>query len=103
MCQVPLCHLTLPVLTKGTSIRTTSYVYLLLSQISQWQTYAVDRARVNSPTRYSPEAAAEGLYQVGLFTSALSHLYHGYFKISPCLQMSVVCSTHGMLHINSMA
>ena len=42
--------------------------------------YVVDRARVNSPTRYSPEAPAEGLYQVGLFTSALSHLYHGYFK-----------------------
>ena len=39
----------------------------------------VDRARVNSTTRYSPEAPAEGLYQVGLFTSALSHLYHGYF------------------------
>ena len=35
---------------------------------------------MNSPTRYSPEAPAEGLYQVGLFTSALSHLYHGYFK-----------------------
>ena len=41
--------------------------------------YVVDRARVNSTTRYSPEAPAEGLYQVGLFTSALSHLYHGYF------------------------
>ena len=45
--------------------------------------YVVDRARVNSPTQYSPEAPAEGLYQVGLFTSALSHLYHGYFKYSP--------------------
>ena len=41
--------------------------------------YVVDRARVNSTTRYSPEAPAEGLYQVGLLTSALSHLYHGYF------------------------
>ena len=35
---------------------------------------------MNSTTRYSPEAPAEGLYQVGLFTSALSHLYHGYLK-----------------------
>ena len=42
--------------------------------------FVVDRARVNSTTRYSPEAPAEGLYQVGLFTSALSHLYHGYFS-----------------------
>ena len=41
--------------------------------------YVVDRARENSTTRYSPEAPAEGLYQVGLFTSALSDLYHGYF------------------------
>ena len=41
--------------------------------------YVVDRAQVNSTTRYSPEAPAERLYQVGLFTSALSHLYHGYF------------------------
>ena len=42
--------------------------------------YVVDRAGVNSTTQYIPEAPAEGLYQVGLFTSALSDLYHGYFS-----------------------
>ena len=52
-------------------------------QWSDRQGYVVDRARVNGTTRYSPEAPAEGLYQVGLFTSALSHLYHGYFEIPP--------------------
>ena len=41
--------------------------------------YVVDRARVNGSTRYSPEAPAEGLYQVGPFTSGLSDLYHGCF------------------------
>ena len=44
---------------------------------------------MNGTTRYSPEAPAEGLYQVGLFTSALSDLYHGYLKISPCLQLYI--------------
>ena len=54
---------------------------LLLPEIT---CHVVDRARVNTSTRYSPEAPAEGLYQVGLFTSTLSHLYHGYFsKESP--------------------
>ena len=52
--------------------------------------YVVDRARVNSPTRYSPEALAEGLYQVGLFTSALSYLYHGYFLNSPLLPSTII-------------
>ena len=45
--------------------------------------HVVDRARVNGTTRYSPEAPAEGLYQVGLFMSGLSYLYHGYFLKIP--------------------
>ena len=60
---------------------TKGHLYHLLG-ISDY--YVVDRARVNSTTRYRLEASAKSLYQVGLFTSALSHLYHGYFsKESP--------------------
>ena len=42
---------------------------------------------MNSSTRYSHEVSAEVAISSGPFTSALSHLYHGYlFKIPVCPQ-----------------
>ena len=49
---------------------------MLRFRVPSFTICGVDRERVNSSTRYRHEASAECLYQVGLFTSTLSHLYH---------------------------
>ena len=64
-------------------------------RVTTWWAEVVDRARVNSTTRYRLEASAESLYQVGLFTSTLSDLYHGcFFLITRCVLLKVFFNYH---------